>query len=436
MNRIFKGVSLTLFTRVILIIIGFVINIIVARLLGPSGKGTIALLNEFFFIASVIIMMGVHEANIYYLGNKQYRHSDIFGNAIYQTLISSLFFIFLFFLSKNWLLSSVLRNVSTNIILIAIWFFPVFFYQTHITTICLGNKNIVGYNILLFIQSACSLAFQLMLIPRFGISGAIYGILLSVSTTAIIGSLILYKYGPPSAFPNFHYWKSSYVYGAKSQIGLILSYFNRRLPIIIINLFLTPTEVGYYAIAITVAELSWYVPESVGTVLFPELSGKSKEDAAKLVAFAMRNTLFITTFIGILLWFGGGIFIKLFFGTAFIPSITLLRILIPGIVIFSINRVLCSYFAGTGRPEYGTYTSIVSFSLLLTLSFSFIPKIGIIGAPIASTIAFIASSTVAITLFIRTSRYSIKEILIAKKEDLERYPIFLNRIARKIVGKN
>jgi len=433
MNRIYKSISLTLVTRVALIVIGFVINIIIARFLGPSGKGTIALLNEFFFIASVLFMMGVHEANIYYLQNKQYSHGDIFANAIYQTFFSSLFFIVLFFLTRSWLLSSILRNIDTNFVMIAILFFPAFFFQTHITTICLANKNITGYNMLLLIQCLCSLVFQILLVPKYGVSGAIVGILLSVIVAVILGSWILVKKGPPSLLPNFRYWQSSYTYGAKSQVGLILSYFNRRLPIIIINLFLTPTEVGYYAIAITLAELSWYIPESVGTVLFPEISGKSKEEAAKLVAFAMRNTLFIVTLVGILLWLGGGLFIRLFFGTAFIPSILLLRILIPGIILFSINRILCSYFAGTGRPEYGTYTSIISFILLLTSSFVLIPRIGIIGAPISSTIAFLASSIAALFIFKHISHYSTKDILIVKKEELERYPTFFSRVVNRML---
>lgn len=432
MNRIYKGISLTLFTRITLIAIGFIINIIVARFLGPSGKGTIALLNEFFFIASVLVMMGVHEANIYYLQNKQYRHSDIFANAIYQTLLSTAFFVLVFFLAKNWLFLSILRNVDPKVIMIAVLFFPAFFFQTHITTICLANKNITGYNILLLVQSTCSLVFQVLLVPTYGVRGGIVGILLSVVVAVMLGSLMLVRKGPPSLFPNFQYWRSSYTYGAKSQVGLILSYFNRRLPIILINLFLTPTEVGYYAIAVTVAELSWYIPESVGTVLFPEISGKSKEEAAKLVSFAMRNTLFIVVVIGILLWLGGGLFIRLFFGDSFIPSILLLRILIPGIVLFSINRVLCSYFAGTGRPEYGTYTSIISFILLLTFSFVLIPKIGVVGAPISSVIAFLASSAAALVIFKNISRYNVKDILIAKKEELEKYPQFFTRAINRI----
>jgi len=432
MVKLFRNISFTFFSRIVLLIIGLVTNIIIARLLGPSGKGTIALLNEFFFIVSVIAIMGVHEANIYYIGNKQFKHNDIFGNAIYQTLITSLFVILILLLLKNWLPMSILRNVNKDVILIAIWFFPAFFYQVHITTISLGNKNIVGYNMIIIIQAFCILILQIILIPKFSISGAIYGILLGTSVAALIGSLILVRQGPPSPLPNFQYWKSSYIYGTKSQIGLILSYLNRRLPIIIINLFLTTTAVGYYALALTIAEFSWYLPESVGTVLFPEISGSPKEEAAKLVAFVTRNTLFIITIAGVLLELCGGIIIRFFFGMPFAHSILLLRLLIPGVIIYSINRVLCSYFAGTGKPEYGTYTSIVSFVVMMTLILGLVPRIGVVGAPIASTVAFIISSLMALIIFMKISHCRLRETIIVNKEDLKKYSAIAKSIIYKI----
>jgi Na+-driven multidrug efflux pump len=100
-------------------------------------------------------------------------------------------------------------------------------------------------------------------------------------------------------------------------------------------------------------------------------------------------------------------------------------------VIFSINRVLCSYFAGTGKPEYGTYTSIASFFFMLGLTAIMVPKFGLIGAPLASLIAFIASSVLAIIIFIKSTHIGFRDIVIIKKDDFKRYSAIITQIINK-----
>jgi O-antigen/teichoic acid export membrane protein len=433
MNTIFKNISFTFFSRIILLLLGVIINIIIARLLGPLGKGTIALMNEFFFISSTIALMGVHEANIYFLGNEKFKHRDIFSNAIYQTIISTLLVYIVFFIIKNWLLHSILRNINESVFFIALGLFPAFFYQSHIIMMLLGKKNYIGYNSVLIVQPLCTVIFQLILIPRLGINGAILSIAIGLFIADLTGTILLLRYGSPSLLPNLSYWRTAFFYGVKSQAGLLLSYLNRRLPIIMINLYLSTVSVGYFALALTIAEFAWYIPESVGVILFPEISSTNKEHAGRVAALATRNTLFIISVVGLLLIIGADFIIKLFFGPSFIPSIPILRILVPGIVIFSVNRVLCSYFAGTGKPEYGTYTSLASFFFLFTLILILVPKIGLIGAPIASLTAFIVSSILSIIIFMRSSKIGFKDITIIKKEDFKKYSIIINQITQKVI---
>ncbi len=421
MKKILHKISLTIISRLIFLVLAFLINIVIAHFLGPIGKGMISLLYEFFFISSAIALMGVHEANIYFLGNKKFDHRDIFTSAIYQTIFSSIIIITLCLIIQNWLLSSILRNVDKHIFLIALTLFPALFYQSHIIMMLLGNKNIIGYNIVFLLQPLCALILQLLLIPKMGVSGAIISNFLGLLVADVTGTIILLRYGIPKLLPDTAFWKSAFIYGFKSQVGLILSYLNRRLPIILINLFLSTSAVGYFALALTIAELSWYIPESVGVILFPEISRTDMENAGQMAALATRNTLFIISLLGVLLIICAAPLIKLFFGPSFLPSTPLLRILVPGMIIFSINRVLCSYFAGTGKPEYGTYTGIISFIFMVALNVIMIPKFGLISAPIASLIAFIASSILAIIIFMKASRIGFRDIIIIKRDDLKRY---------------
>ena len=67
-----------------------------------------------------------------------------------------------------------------------------------------------------------------------------------------------------------------------------------RLDVYVVALFLSPRDVAFYSIATSIAELSWYIPNSVGIVLFPKLSNEPEEKIHSLTAEVCRHTLFIT----------------------------------------------------------------------------------------------------------------------------------------------
>jgi len=270
-----------------------------------------------------------------------------------------------------------------------------------------------------------------VLIPLYHINGALIAIIAGFIIANIIGIRYLLKCGMPSGFINFNFLKSTFIFGSKSQIGLILNRIDRRLDIFIINLFLNPTQVGYYAIAVAVAELPWHISNAIATVLFPEVSGMIEKDAYRFTSFICRNAIFVIFFFGILLFIVGGVLIKVIFGPEFTASIISFRILIIGAVIFSINKILCAGFSGTGRPEYGTYTAVFSAITTIILDLLFIPAMGIKGAAIASAIAYTISTATGIMLFRKMSNLPLGAFLLVTYDDIRKYP----ELIAKFIGR-
>ncbi len=401
-------------------------------MLGPSGKGIISLLQNYFLILVAIFMFGMSEGNIYYLSNRRYTHRAVFSNVLFHTLILSLLIIVLSFLLRNWLISHFLKNINEEYYLISLWLFPSFFLFLHTTTMLLGHKNIVGFNTVTAARFLTILLFLILLIPRYNIKGALIATVLGFTIADIIGILSLSSYGPPTLAVSIGFLKSAFIFGSKSQVGLILSRIDRRLDIFIINLFLNPAQVGFYAVAVAMAELPWYISNAIATVLFPEVSGMAKKDAYKFTAFVCRNTLFVVFGFSTCVFIAGGMLLKIIFGAQFVESLTSLRFLIPGIVILSVNKVLCAGFSGTGRPEYGTCTATFSAIATVILDFLLIPVMGIKGAAIASTIAYFISASTGIILFKKLSGFPLRNFLLVTREDISKYPIFFRKLIRRI----
>lgn len=62
----------------------------------------------------------------------------------------------------------------------------------------------------------------------------------------------------------------------------------------IVNYFVGVTNVGLYSIAVAIAELLWYVPQAVATILFPRTAATGAEKAKLFTPKVCRNTFLIT----------------------------------------------------------------------------------------------------------------------------------------------
>ena len=70
--------------------------------------------------------------------------------------------------------------------------------------------------------------------------------------------------------------------------------------------------------------------------------------------------------------------------------ITSIILMAPGIVFFSAHNILANYFQGTGMPKYNLYASIIGLAITLPSVYILIPRLGIAGAAISTSITFAA----------------------------------------------
>lgn len=428
MRNYFENIAYNFAAQTICLGAGLLSNIIVARLLGPEGKGIIVLLSNYISILVIIFMFGMSEGNAYYLSKGSYAHSDVLSTDFFHTIAMTIVFFALSLLLKNVLTATFLKGIPTQFFYISLFLFPVQFIYLHFITILQGNKKLKDYSLSFVIRSITLLILQIFLIPIWNVSGGIVALILSVIIINVFNVTKLLQTNFNLRIPNFNFLRDSLLFGIKSQVGLLLNFFERRLDYFIVNLFLEPVQVGLYSAAVIIAELPWYLPNAVGTVIFPEITSKKKEEAYRFVAFVCRNTIFITLIITVIIGFLSGILVKFIFGSRFIASILPLQILLPGIIFLALNRIICVGFSGTGRPELGTLTVVFSFIMTLVLDLLLIPKSGIKGASLASTVSYFTSALAGLIIFHKISHLPFADIILFKISDLKKYSVITKYI--------
>src|SRR5690625_4292573 len=115
-------IATTFGTKVVFLIGSFIISILLARILGPEGRGTVTAL---FVVPNIVLSiadLGVRQASAYYIGRKIYPVKDIISSSLILWWITSLISIFIvciyYFFGSN-------REYAWVLILIALIYIPV-----------------------------------------------------------------------------------------------------------------------------------------------------------------------------------------------------------------------------------------------------------------------------------------------------------------------
>ena len=415
-----KDISTTFLTRVLTFILGVVISIIIARVLGPQGKGFYTLYLMILSLPIQILSLGVSVSVIYFLGKRIYSKDVIFKSVVVLSFAVGVIIGIILLLSSSFIKTNIIKNdlfFYKTLIIISL-LAPLWILWNYLLSIYRGLNNFKKYNFLVLFNKFLYLLFILVVLIFAATTShcSILCALLVAYIVSIIWGIIWLK-------PNVNFFKINFIqplknliyFNLKGHLGTIIQFFNYRLDIFLIGYFLTAKEVGYYSIGVGIAELLWYLPNAVSIVLLSRtaLANNRKEinlRTSKTVSFVFW-TMILSCLVIFLL---GKYIIGLMYGKNFLPAVGPLKWLLPGIISLSIWKVLCNDLAGRGLPQYKFYSSLPSFFITVLLNIILIPKLGIIGAAITTSIAYFISTVIIICIYTRISGTRKKELFIPR----------------------
>jgi O-antigen/teichoic acid export membrane protein len=169
------------------------------------------------------------------------------------------------------------------------------------------------------------------------------------------------------------------------------------------------------------AEKLWMIPESITVILFPRFASLDLDKASKLAPKVSRFTFSIILFIALISLIFVKLGIKLLYGPEYLPAVKPFILLLPGIISLGVCRIFSSYISARGKPGLITIANILSFIVNLPLIFYLIPKWGIAGAAVASTLAYIVTTIVVSILFLKMTKGSFSNSFIITPDDIRNY---------------
>ncbi len=415
------NVNLVFAMNIALYLLSFAVNVSIARLLGPDGKGATSLFQTAVTVTYAFLSMGVATSAVYFVSR-----SDITPRRAGESGLT----ITVFALVAGLIGVAIVAPFAGHRLLEA--HVPYWFILLAIPAAIQFRvvEGIIRAQERFFAMSVLELSLPISnLIALLGVE-LLFGLTISraiacISVTTLVPLVIGYAYIGPAAWPRrldlgIHL-RQMVRFGLRGQVGNLVQLLNYRLDSYLVLAFVNTAGVGLYAVGVSMSEALWFVANSVSTVLVPRLSASDDISAASMTPIISRNTITITAVGAAFVALLSSVLIPLFFGSAFHGAIRPMLWLLPGTVTLSAAKILSSYVFSRGRPDINSWIS--GFSLVVTIVFdlTLIPTMGVTGAAIASSIAYSANLVMTAIAYRRLSGQPIAAALLPTLADRALY---------------
>ncbi|MEA2611831.1 MAG: hypothetical protein QOG32_1557, partial [Chloroflexota bacterium] len=283
----------------------------------------------------------------------------------------------------------------------------------------LGRKRVIPYSVIRVVRRAVLLVMVVAAaaVARLSLDVALVLNLVALLITAAAITWVAARDGIIGLRPSLALLTEELRFGTRALPGSLAERLQFRADSFLINILLGVRETGIYSVTSGLAETLWYVPNALGTVMFSR-AVDPKADAGRIAAVLTRTTLAVALATAIPTFILGPRLVRFVYGSQFTDAGVALRLILPGIVAYSVVAILSRYITGRGKPGTGTLILIGGLVVNVLINLVLIPRFGIVGAAAASSISYLITALMTLIVFHRLSGRGWVETLVIRRSDL------------------
>jgi len=413
-SQLVRNIGSTLVTRVAVMLVALLSSVLLARLLGPEGRGVFALLLLIPSLATSLGLLGFEQANAVYAGlEPRGRRTLIWQSAAVAACVGTVLAAtaVVYFLSGAPGFEA-LAAAPPALVLLLLATIPARLVVEYWGAILRGMNRIQILNMFEIGGKLAPFLGVVVLVWALdlGVAGAAWSDAgASVAAVIVLGLLLraVGAWGRPAWDSSL--WRRVLTFALPVHAGTIAAYLNYRVDEFIVAAYLPIEALGLYAIAAGLAERIWIIPGSVATVLLPHLTNQRSD--AGVSAAICRHVVMWTGAACIVVFAVADPVITVLFSSSFAGAVAPLRWLLPGIFTLSIGKVLVAELLARERPRYTVLASGAAVVANIVGNLLLVPRIGISGAAIASSVSYSILSAILIVCYLRVTGLSWRALV-------------------------
>lgn len=409
-KKIFADSLTMLIWKVLTVVVSTITAVLLARWLGPDLRGELAIIILTLSLVTLVFQLGFPEAAIYILGSDEHqsRASEIVIIGI--GFILSLLFIFL-----TLLINVVVSPIKEALYVLLSATGGASILVTFVRHIFLAKKYFHVYSITIAIEVVVYLG-SLLALNFYGeltIFRVVMSYFLSLSC-ALLASFFLLDL-------NFlKYYKEPLE--VREILGMCISkgkhffivglggFGTQRLNYFLLEQLSGIRSVGLFSAASTLPSFFGMIPQQVATVAYSHVANAgNKTSPLRLVRPIIQALFLLVVAVVVALSFYADVLVVIVFGPEFSTIGDPMLILCLAAGLSGISSICVNALSGAGRPQVGSYMTLLSLICILVFGGILIPVYGLLGAALSLLVASFLTLSFTMLSISRVSDESILE---------------------------
>lgn len=421
-GRLFRQISSLLVTRAAVIGLTFLTGLIVARSVGPAGKGALTVLTSLVTLASVFAGFGFAAGGVHLYKGKKFDVGTIAGVAGVFWTVAMVIAALLLYAGGD----SIVRLFSNegSAVFRQEWLWlslstlPAMLVSTLVHAVLLVDNKMRIYAWLTISSQVAGLVLAWVLVAGYGwgVTGAL------LANAAAQGLTLLFSIGWLGSrgvegrlrAPSWAVGPVLRASGGPYVNGILANVFKHGEGILLV-LLLDLRSVGQYGVALAFYQLLTEAPRAMVWPLVGRMTAAGGE-ATDITARSIRVVPIGLAVPVLLMAAGSPLIIPFVYGADFAPAGSLLAWMSLGVLFRAVALVIYSYMVVAGRLEKIAGCMAVAAIVNLLLDIILVPMWGLVGVAVSNVIAEFLLAFLSIVVFLRETREPLASVLTRRSD--------------------
>jgi O-antigen/teichoic acid export membrane protein len=398
----------------------FVGLLLIARALGPSGRGTVAFITAASILMARITRLGIGEATVVFAARRPHARSILLTNIL--------------------AFAAAAGSVGAALVCGALVLAP------SIRPPGLGDAELAALGLSVLAATLADAGYKFVLAcSRFRLHALVttttswmYAVVVAAVWAAFgltaaraalawaavhaVRALVLFsasalRVGIRS--PALSLLRDSLRFGLRAWMGTLADDLNFRVDQIIVALIASEAALGIYAVAVNAYEVLLYLPGGAATALLPLIAGSPHALRAERTLHAFRSVALVTAASVVVAALLGPVLLPVAFGSSFEDSVGPFLLLLPGVLGALLLAIFTNALVASSSPGLSSLGPVASLFVGLALDFALIPPFGASGAAAAASAAFVAGGVTALVAYRTRESFHWSALVLPRRGDLD-----------------
>lgn len=400
-KRVLQGITVVFLANILTNLFGYLLRLYLGRTLSTAEFGLVYGIFSLFGVVALFIYLGLIESVVKFLSDFRAKGSK---QGVFKTASSIIFFELLlsvivcgtFFFLADWIAAVYFKTPGAapliRLFAVAIGISP---FSVLCTAIFQAYQRPLYYSGLALTQSLLLMLGTIGLFvffPALGLSSAFIPYIVFYALCALfcipLSRKLIPKFSLSTKYVNFTLFKQIFLYSIPITLTTLSYAILVHTDTLMITYFRSLEDVGLYNAALPTANILLFFASSITAVFFPIVAELWTKKKRALLAGAMRQAYILigATIVPAVALFVAfpDIIINILFGAKFLPASPSLQVLALASIFTTLSMFNGSILAGIGKPKLMSLAVLVGALANIIGNAILIPRIGIVGAAIAT----------------------------------------------------